>query len=139
MKDPQYKIRRVWDDEKAEYRYVLSERNFNHMKPYGHNEEKPYVYLAKASGDREWAKKNAKHYDIDIELEDAYLYELPRSKEGINIYGLKNGDGEDVIVKFHRIDGAYSYCKVDGETVHLHASTKLVKHEDGYKVVEEEE
>lgn len=65
------------------------------------------------------------------------LYELPRTKTGTNIYGFQNTKGEDIVIKFYHIDGAYSYCEVDGQSCHLSASTPLEKYKDGYKLIEE--
>ena len=81
------------------------------------------------------------------------LYELPRSKDGINIYGLKDTKEKDIIVKFYHIDGAYSYCVAYSKSgkelgvVHLSASTPIEKTKkpvsefeygwDGYKIIDE--
>lgn len=64
------------------------------------------------------------------------LYELPRDS-GIKIYGLFDMKYKPRTVIFGHIDGAYSYCWIDGkedEIVHLSATTKLKKYKDGYKV-----
>lgn len=77
------------------------------------------------------------------------LADLPaRPKQPIKIYGLKSMKNikgkntiKDIVVYYHHIDGMYSYCTVDGPKggiCHLSVSTPLIKHEDGYKVAEEE-
>jgi hypothetical protein len=67
------------------------------------------------------------------------LYDLPQ-RQGVKIYGLEpDGDKEGVII-FDHLDGAYSYCWVEGaedKLVHLSASTPLVKDGDGYRVAEQ--
>ena len=56
------------------------------------------------------------------------LYEIPRESK-VKI--------EDILLTFHRLDGAYSYCTTDkGEVVHLSASTPLEKDGDIYKVID---
>lgn len=69
------------------------------------------------------------------------LYDLPRDKN-TKLYGLKDLDGkENTTLIFGHLDGAYSYCWIEGEpekVVHLSASTPLEQFKDGYKVVEEE-
>lgn len=70
------------------------------------------------------------------------LYEIPR---GSKIYGFEfiseGGDekNEEKIIQFNHIDGAYSHCNIWGEpekTLHLSASTPLVKYKDGFKLDE---
>lgn len=68
------------------------------------------------------------------------LYNLQRGEDN-KIYGLKDLEGKDITVIFGHLDGAYSYCWIEGEpekVVHLSASTPLELFKDGYKVVEEE-
>lgn len=68
------------------------------------------------------------------------LYELPRSKEGIPLYGLKPDNFPKGIVKFYHIDGMYSYCEAFDDNgkllgpVHLSASTPIKPYKDGYVV-----
>lgn len=64
------------------------------------------------------------------------LYELPRDK-GIRIKAETSNDkgklGDFII--FHHLDGAFSYCTVEGkegELCHLPASQELSLHKDGY-------
>lgn len=68
------------------------------------------------------------------------LYNLPqRVKDGIKIHGFVI-DGEEVILRFHHLDGMYSYCTVEDseKVVHLNASTPLVElGNDEYKIEEE--
>lgn len=62
------------------------------------------------------------------------LYNLPqRVKGGIKIHGLQDDKKKDIVVLFHHLDGAYSYCTIEGtdKTVHLSASTPLVELEGG--------
>jgi hypothetical protein len=72
------------------------------------------------------------------------LHELPpRPSVPIKIYGLRDdATGEDVIVLYRHIDGAYSYCTIedrdDGSHVHLSASTPLHHFQDGYIIAESE-
>lgn len=64
------------------------------------------------------------------------LYELPRDM-GVKIHGLNRVNGDELTIIFGHLDGAYSYCWIEGEpqnVVHLSASTPLVKYKDGYKV-----
>ena len=65
------------------------------------------------------------------------LYELERDK-GIKIYGAKAQDtGEDVVIIFGHLDGAYSYCWLENDNnkiIHLSALTPLTKYKDGYKI-----
>ena len=66
------------------------------------------------------------------------LYELPQRKD-TRLYGFKGLDGDDVIIIFGHLDGAYSYCWIKDEPekqVHLWASTPFTEYKDGYKVVE---
>lgn len=66
------------------------------------------------------------------------LYNLPqRTDKGIKIHGLKDDKKKDIVVLFHHLDGAYSYCTIEDtdKTVHLSASTPLVELENGeYKI-----
>lgn len=69
------------------------------------------------------------------------LYNLPQRVEGgIKVHGLKLADDKEVTVLFHHLDGAYSYCTIEGDeekVVHLSASTPLVELEGGeYKIDE---
>jgi len=42
---------------------------------------------------------------------------------------------ESKYVTFNKIDGMYSHCTSEkGNTIHLSASTPLVKHKDGYRI-----
>ncbi len=62
------------------------------------------------------------------------LYEIPQGSrikaEATNNKGEKVGD----FIVFHHIDGAYSYCTVEGtdKVCHLSASQELTKSDDGY-------
>lgn len=71
------------------------------------------------------------------------LYNVPqRVKGGLKIHGLKDEKGKDIVVLFHHLDGAYSYCTIEGtkKVVHLSASTPLITLEnDEYKIDEEAE
>lgn len=71
------------------------------------------------------------------------LYNLPQRVEGgIKIHGFKGDDDKDVVLRFHHLDGMYSYCTVEGtdHIVNLKATTPLVEMEDGeYKIDEEAE
>lgn len=66
------------------------------------------------------------------------LYELPRDK-GIRIkaeVSNENGKLGDFII-FHHIDGAYSYCTVEGnpdKVCHLSANTELKQVGDYYEI-----
>lgn len=68
------------------------------------------------------------------------LYNLPYCK-GIKIYGAKSQDtGKDVVIIFGHIDGAYSYCWIEGhpdQVVHISASTPLTEYKDGYMIGDE--
>ena len=86
--------------------------------------------------------------EINGEPAHIKLYNLPQRVEGgIKIHGLKDKDDNDIVVLFHHLDGAYSYCTVqnpeapndtDGDVVHLSASTPLVElGNDEYKIEEE--
>jgi hypothetical protein len=74
------------------------------------------------------------------------LYSLKRGSkiyEEVDDTNLIHHKGSYII--FHRLDGAYSFCmahKKDGEeigSIHLSASTPLVKYKDGYKIGEKVE
>jgi hypothetical protein len=55
------------------------------------------------------------------------LYEIPRGSV-IKI--------DDMIVTFHRLDGAYSYCTTEkGVVLHLSVSTSLEKDSDGFYTI----
>lgn len=63
------------------------------------------------------------------------LYEIPRGSrikaETTNSKGEKLGD----FIIFHRIDGMYSYCTIEGlenEPCHLSATQELKLSEEGY-------
>lgn len=70
------------------------------------------------------------------------LYDLPqRADPAPRIYGAKEQDtGKDIVILFSHLDGAYSYCTIEGtdKVVHLSAATPLTKFEDGYKIGETE-
>jgi len=71
------------------------------------------------------------------ELKTSKLYELPEH-QNIKLYGMNGLDNKPVVVIFDHIDGAYSYCWLNGEpekVVHLSASTKLKQYKDGWKVL----
>lgn len=63
------------------------------------------------------------------------LYEIPKGSKiralATDEFNNKVGD----IITFHKLDGAYSLCTVDGleseNIIHLGASTELVLAEDG--------
>ena len=60
------------------------------------------------------------------------LYDLPK---GTKIYE-ELSDGSTYFI-FDHIDGMYSYNKTEkGGIIHIKAFAELVKHEDGYKLVE---
>ena len=42
---------------------------------------------------------------------------------------------EEKVIIFDYIDGAYSYCKHENDTVHLSANTLLEECLDGYKII----
>lgn len=77
-----------------------------------------------------------------MEGDKVRLYHLPQRIEGgIKINGLKDKKGEDIDLRFHHIDGMYSYCTVEGsdEVIHLSATTELVyEGNDEYRVEEPE-
>lgn len=57
--------------------------------------------------------------------------------KNIKLYGLKDVDMNAVTVIFGHIDGAYSYCWIEGQpdkVVHLSVGTPIEPFEDGYKV-----
>lgn len=65
------------------------------------------------------------------------LYDIPR---GSKIYGVKTPRGKAVTVIFHHLDGAYSYCYIEGHperVVHYSASMPLKPFKDGYEVGDE--
>lgn len=77
------------------------------------------------------------------------IYNLPRSEDGIPIYGEKDIRGNDILIKFFHIDGMYSYCKAyelkDGYqgskdignelgVIHLKNGLEIEKFKDGYKI-----
>lgn len=70
------------------------------------------------------------------------LYELPaRPDKPIEIHGLTDGDNKPVVVLYHHLDGAYSFCTLeteDGPVVHLSAGTPL-KEINGVYVISEEQ
>lgn len=71
------------------------------------------------------------------------LYELPRSEEGIKIFGLKGQEGEELVIRFFHVDGMYSYCMAETlqgmelGPVHLSASTPIKKVKGGYEIEED--
>lgn len=68
------------------------------------------------------------------------LYNLPqRVKGGIKIHGFVI-DGKEVPLRFHHLDGMYSYCTVEDseKVVHLNASTPLVELGNNEYRIEEE-
>lgn len=81
--------------------------------------------------------------DINGEPHHIKLFNLPqRVKGGIKIHGFEV-DGKETPLRFHHLDGMYSYCTVDGDeekVVHLNASTPLVElGNDEYKIEEPSE
>lgn len=61
---PEYKIIKEWDIESALYKYSFYKKNHIgdvYLMP---------VYDLKGKGNLDWARKNAKHYNIDIKDED---------------------------------------------------------------------
>lgn len=64
------------------------------------------------------------------------LFQLPQgAKIKAECFNDKNEKIGDVII-FHRIDGMFSYCTIEGtkEPVHLEASTQLQKIGDYYEI-----
>lgn len=61
------------------------------------------------------------------------LYDIPR--ESRIKAETRNAEGEKIVdfIIFHKLDGMYSYCTVEGsnEVVHLSASQELKKSEEG--------
>ena len=58
------------------------------------------------------------------------LYNLPQRVDGgILVKGFRVDDDKTIDVRFHHLNGMYSYCTVDGgeDIVHLSASTPLVE------------
>lgn len=67
------------------------------------------------------------------------LYDIPKESK---IYGLTDLKGSKIVVIFHHLDGAYSYCHIEGHEddygpQHLSAPTPLEKYKDGYRIIEE--
>ena len=62
------------------------------------------------------------------------LYDLPRDDEvGTKIY--TDVYNEEAYVRFHHLDGMYSYCTVDGGGVaHIAASAPIEVYKDGYRI-----
>jgi hypothetical protein len=69
------------------------------------------------------------------------LYNVPENiKGGLKIHGFKDKKGKKIVLRFHHLDGAYSYCTIDGskKVVNLSASTPLVTLEnDEYQIDED--
>lgn len=85
--------------------------------------------------------------EINGESAHIKLYNLPqRTEKGIKIHGFKEyvseGKTQDLVLRFHHLDGMYSYCTVDGEddrVIHLSASTPLVEMgNDEYRIDDQE-
>ena len=67
------------------------------------------------------------------------LYDIPR---GSKIKAETRNDKDEKVgdfITFHKLDGAYSYCTVDGlnenNVCHLHATQELKKVGDYYELV----
>ena len=62
------------------------------------------------------------------------LYDIPRGSK-LKARVKDEGVEREMFVTFHRIDGAYSYCTIDGmegyNVVHIQASSDLRLSDDG--------
>lgn len=71
--------------------------------------------------------------EINGEPAHIKLFNLPQRVEGgIKIHGFRSEleGSEEQTLRFHHLDGMYSYCTIDGHDdhiVHLSASTPLVE------------
>lgn len=69
--------------------------------------------------------------DINGQPHHVKLYNLPqRVQGGILVKGFRVDDDKTIDLRFHHLDGMYSYCTVDGDeekVVNLSASTPLVE------------
>ena len=68
-------------------------------------------------------------------MESMKLYDIPR---GSRIKAETSEDGKKLgdFIIFHRLDGMFSYCTVEGsgEVCHLHASTPLIERDGYYEI-----
>lgn len=69
------------------------------------------------------------------------VYNLPqRVKGGIKIHGAKDTDGNDIVLLFHKMDGMYGQCTIEGsdDSIHLQGAVELIElGNDEYKLAEE--
>lgn len=72
-----------------------------------------------------------------------HVYNLPEKvKGGIKIHGLKDEDGNDIVVLFHKLDGMNTVSTIEGTSKKfaLKADTPLIDiGNDEYKIDEGEE
>ena len=79
----EYEIRKLWDDQKAEFYYVLAQRykiERCEMKGEGDDAEPNWDNIIDTKldwnapqgyiGDEDWAKKTAEHFEIDFPTEE---------------------------------------------------------------------
>lgn len=70
------------------------------------------------------------------------LQDIP---EGSEIHAITNlsVDGKKSVIKFHHLDGMYSYCTIQGaepgkNTIHLSFATPLIKVDDHYEIASDD-
>jgi len=86
-----------------------------------------------------------KNKQSEEEVTNHEIVSLQDIPEGSEIHAITNlsVDGKKSIIKFHHLDGMYSYCTIKGaepghNTIHLSFSTPLIKVDDHYEIAGDE-